>query len=85
VGNLEVTYNPVDEKKCALQTDIEMKNCEGKWYVFKGNECGGTLVCSGDVRTPDDKWRCRWEDERGTHTFTLCNNIDKKDFASVVC
>jgi hypothetical protein len=35
VGNLEVTYNPVDEKKCALQADIEMKNCEGRWYVLK--------------------------------------------------
>ena len=83
-GKLEVTYNKIDEK-CSLQADVEMGNCEGRWYVFKGNECGGTLVCNGEIMTQTDRWRCSWEDNTGTHTFTLCENIDKKDFATVTC
>lgn len=83
-GNLEVKYSPMDDK-CALQADVEMKNCEGTWYVFKGNNCGGTLICTGGIKVQTDRWRCSWEDTKGTHTFTLCENVDKKDTVTITC
>ena len=83
-GELKVTSSSVNEK-CALQADVKMRNCEGRWYVFKGNECGGTLVCNGEIRAQTDRWRCSWEADKGTYTFTLCVNIDKKDSATVTC
>jgi hypothetical protein len=83
-GALTVTSSLV-EGKCGLQADVVMKNCEGKWYVFKDNRCGGTLVCNGDIRGQPDRWRCTYEDEPGTYTFTLCENSEKKASATVTC
>ncbi len=85
-GILNVAANTIEGEKCALQADVNMKNCEGKrWYVFNGNECGGVLVCNGNTNQPESIWRCSWEATSGTHTFTLCADVDKKDSKTVYC
>ena len=84
-GELSLTSQALDGK-CGLTASVELKNCEGKrWYVFKGNECRGILVCDGDVRVPLSRWRCEWEDDRGTYTLTLCADVDKKASSSLTC
>ncbi len=85
-GELAVTAIPQEGGKCSLQADVNMKNCEGKrWYVFSGNQCGGILVCNGNVNEPESKWRCSWEAYTGTHAFTLCADVDTKDSKTVSC
>lgn len=85
-GELIVTTSPREGGKCGLQADVNMKNCEGKgWYVFNGNSCGGILVCNGNVNEPESRWRCSWEADSGTHTFTLCADVDAKDSKTVSC
>lgn len=85
-GELAVTAIPQEGGKCGLQADLNMKNCEGtRWYVFNGNRCGGILVCNGNVNEPESKWRCSWEADTGTHTFTLCADVDAKDSKTVSC
>ena len=85
-GTLEVTTNPMEGGKCGLQADVNMKKCEGKrWYVFNGNRCSGILVCNGNVNEPESRWRCSWEADSGTHTFTLCADVDAKDSKTVSC
>jgi len=85
-GTLKVSVNPKEGGKCALQADVNMKNCEGKgWYVFNGNTCGGILVCNGNINQAESIWRCSWEAYSGTHTFTLCADSDAKATDSIVC
>jgi len=85
-GELKVATTPQEGGKCGLQADVNMKNCEGKeWYVFNGNRCSGILVCNGNINEPESKWRCSWEADTGTHTFTLCADVDAKDSKTVVC
>jgi len=85
-GELTLTSQNTGDGKCTFQADAVLKNCEKeKWYIFKGNECGGTLVCDGDVLVKESKWRCNWPDDIGTYTLTLCTGIDVKDSSSVTC
>ena len=84
-GELEVTSTPVDEK-CGLTADLTMYNCEGaKWYVFEGSSCSGTYMCRGNVNEPTSIWKCSWEADKGTYTFTLCADADVKATSSVAC
>jgi len=85
-GELTVKTSSQEGGKCGLQADVNMKNCEGKrWYVFNGNSCSGILVCNGNINEPESKWRCSWEADSGTHTFTLCADVDAKDSKTVSC
>ena len=85
-GELTLTSQNSGDGKCTLQADVLLKNCEKeKWYVFKGNECGGTLVCNGDVLVSESKWRCSWSDDPGTYTLTLCAGTDIKASSSATC
>ena len=84
-GELTVTSRPVDGK-CGLQADLTMQGCQGKkWYVFEGGSCSGTYMCTGNVNEPTSKWRCSWEADKGSHTFTLCADLDAKARSTVSC
>lgn len=85
-GELTVTAAQQEGGKCSLQADVNMGNCEGKrWYVFNGNTCGGTLVCNGNINEPESKWRCNWQTDSGTYTFTLCADTDIKASKTISC
>jgi len=84
-GELTVTSRSVDGK-CSFQADLTMYDCQGKkWYVFEGNSCSGTYICNGNVNEPTSKWRCSWEVDKGTYTFTLCADFDAKARSTVSC
>ena len=85
-GTLKVSFSEIDEEKCWFQTEVDMRNCQGKkWYVFEGDSCSGTYICTGSVNEPTSKWRCSWEVEKGTYTFTLCADFIPKDSETVSC
>jgi hypothetical protein len=85
-GELQVTSNPLADGRCGLQAALTMNNCEGKkWYVFEGNSCSGTYMCKGNINEPKSIWKCSWEANRGTYTFTLCADSDDKATGTVVC
>jgi hypothetical protein len=85
-GRLALSSQNTGDGKCTFQVDSVLYNCENeRWYVFKGNECGGTLVCDGDVLVQESKWRCSWEEGPGTYTLTLCTGANVKASNTVTC
>jgi len=85
-GTLTVIANSIGDGKCTLQANVNMKNCENKrWYVFNGNQCGGVLVCNGNINQPESIWKCSWEAMSGTYTFTLCTDTDTRDSKTISC
>jgi len=85
-GELTLTSQNTGDGKCMFKVESVLKNCEKeRWYVFKGNECDGTLICDGDVLVKQPKWACTWPDDPGTYTLTLCTGTDIKDSKSVTC
>ena len=84
-GELKVTSGPVDGR-CGLQADLTMHDCQGKkWYVFEGNSCSGNHICTGSINEPNSKWKCTWETNKGTYTFTLCADLDAKSRSTISC
>lgn len=85
-GELSVTSKDLGDK-CHLEASLVMRNCEGKrWYVFNGNSCeGGILVCQGNSNEPESIWKCAWDSNKGSYTFTLCADTEFKTSANVVC
>jgi len=85
-GELTLTSRPLGDGRCELQAALTMYNCEGKkWYVFEGNSCSGTYMCTGNVNEPTSIWRCSWEANPGSYTFTLCADFDAKVTRTIVC
>ena len=84
-GELKVTSRPADER-CGLQADLTMYNCQGKkWYVFGGNSCSGNHICMGSINEQTSNWKCTWEADKGTYTFTLCADSDAKARSRISC
>jgi hypothetical protein len=85
-GELKVSSNPLADGRCGLQAALTMYSCEGKkWYVFEGDSCSGTYMCKGNINEPQSIWKCSWEANKGTYTFTLCADSDAKAISSVTC
>jgi hypothetical protein len=84
-GELKVTSSPLDGR-CGIEAALTMYNCEGKkWYVFEGNSCSGTYMCKGNINEAKSIWKCSWEADKGSYTFTLCADFDAKATSTVVC
>lgn len=62
--------------KCEIRADMILSNCERtKWFLFIGEKCSGTYICGNrDVMETPSRWRCTWEYDKGTYTFSLCAN-----------
>jgi hypothetical protein len=85
-GELKLSSNPLADGRCGLQSALTMYNCKGKkWYVFEGNSCSGTYMCKGNINEPQSIWKCSWEANKGTYTFTLCADSDAKATNTIVC
>jgi len=85
-GELTVSSQNIDNGRCQFQADLTMKNCEGKkYYVFEGDSCSGTYICSREIGEPKSPWKCTWEVNNGPYTFTLCADSDVKARTSVTC
>lgn len=84
-GELTITSSPMNEK-CALSANIILKNCEGKnWSVFSGKSCSDALICDGNVEVSFSNPKCEWEDDKGTHTYTLCVDETIKARYDLIC
>lgn len=87
-GELSTSAENLGNGKCHLEAKSVLRNCEGKkWYVIEGNSCdGGTLVCQGNINEPESRWTCSWDDSNmGSHTFTLCADLDALITTSAFC
>ncbi len=85
-GELKVTSSPLEDGRCRLESALTMYNCKGKeWYVFDGNSCSGIYMCMGNVNEPTSIWKCSWEADKGTYSFTVCADDDAKATKTVVC
>jgi hypothetical protein len=85
-GDLTVTSRELPDGRCGLQAALTMYNCEGnEWYVFEGSSCSGIYMCKGNVNEPTSIWKCSWEVNTGTYTYTLCDSSGAKDTSTVSC
>jgi len=86
-GELTVSSSGVDGGKCHLEASVVMRNCEGEgWYVFNGGSCSNEiLVCNGNVGESESRWKCSWDADQGSYTFTLCVDTDAKASTSLTC
>lgn len=73
--------------KCEIQADVVLSNCEGtKWFLFIGEKCSGTYICGNrDVMETPSRWRCTWEYDKGTYTFSLCANDKLLTKQTITC
>ena len=85
-GELTVSATPLGNGKCRFEAEVRTENCEGKdWYVFQGDKCLGTYICKRTEVTSPSQWKCIWEDDSGSYTFTLCIDWVSKALSSVTC
>jgi hypothetical protein len=85
-GELTLTSQNLGNGKCTLKADSVLTNCKKTtWTVYEGNECSGTYICNGYDDQPVSIWRCSWDVDPGTYTFTLCADSVAKATRSISC
>ena len=86
IGTLTLSVKEKN-KKCQIQADIVLSNCEGtRWFLFTGERCSGTYICGNrDIMETPSRWRCTWEYDEGTYTFSLCANDKLLTKQTITC
>jgi hypothetical protein len=85
-GELTLTSQNIDNGKCTLKADSVLRKCKKtRWVVYEGNECSGTYICDGNADQPESNWRCTWDVNSGTYTFTLCAGGVAQVTRSITC